>query len=302
MTTMNLHMREENGSTIITCNSYTDKNVLRNFLISKIRNIGDFFDNIFKFPFKEDFEVVINDYEGIILMILHSSSNKYKYYLFDDNIRYLSVTDGEKILFRTNDITITNDSLEDENNTRLLVDFINYLVKLKEVIPFNFEPNLLCTSLRIFNDNYSKIIIEDDDIILALPNFYRETLHKLSLNIVSKKGLRVIGSIDCLFNDIGLDNFKYRGNVTINIYSEDKINEYGIKALRLFKSYVDRSEEEVNKDIFIACKQDDEDTLRIAESGGGTLYYDGEVPKSDPLNFIGKVKSVKVYRIGVNNE
>lgn len=300
MTTMNLRTREENGSLIITCNSYTDRNALRRFLTSKIENIDEIFDDVFVFSFKREFEIIVNDYEGIKLMVLQNESSEYEYYLFDDQVRCLKVY-GTSIIFKSSDIIITNDSLDNESNTRLLINFINYLGELKEVIPFNFEPNLLCTSLRIFNDKYSKIIIEDDDIILTLPNFYRETLHKLSLNIVSKKDLKVIGSIDCLFNDIGLDNFNYRGNVTINMYSEDN-NEYGIKALRLFKTYVGLSEEEVNKDIFIACKQEDKDTLEIVVSGGGTLYYDGEVPKSDPLNFIGKVKSVKVYRIGVNNE
>ena len=44
-------------------------------------DFGDIFDNIFDFPFKEEFEIVINDYEGIILMVFKSSSNNNKYYL-----------------------------------------------------------------------------------------------------------------------------------------------------------------------------------------------------------------------------
>lgn len=295
MTTRNLRIKEENGSTKIICNSYTDRDAIKDFLVSRCKEIKDIFDNMFTFPFKEELEIVINDYEGIILIVLQSSSNKTKYYLFDNDVRYLSVTDGKFILFRSSDITITNDSLDDENNTKLLVDFINYLGELKNIIPFNFEQQILSTSLRIFNDKYSKIIIEDDDIILALPNFYKETLHKLSMNIVSKKGLRIVGSIDCVFNDLGTDNFNYRGNVMINIYSGVPNLEYDLKALRLLKTYVDNSKEEVNKEMFIACSYDDEDTSRIAESEG-KLVYDGDVPRSDPLNFIGKVKSVKVYR------
>lgn len=301
MTTRNLRINEDNGSTKILCSSYTDKNALKDFLISRCDKIKDIFDNIFDFPFKEEFEIVINDYEGIILMVFKSSSNNIKYYLFDDDIRYLSVTDDISIVFKSRNVTITNDSLYDENNTKLLVSFINYLGELKNIIPFNIEQNLLSTSLRIFNDKFSKIIIEDEDIILTLPYFYKETLHKLSMYIVSKKGLRIVGSIDCVFNDLGIDNFAYRGNVMINIYPESINLDYDLKALRLLKTYVDNSKEKVNKDMFLACSYDDEDTSRIAETEG-KLVYEGYVPKSDPLNFIGKVKNVRVYRIGDKHE
>lgn len=54
MTTMNLRTREENGSLIITCNSYTDRNALRRFLTSKIENIEEIFDDVFVFLLKEN--------------------------------------------------------------------------------------------------------------------------------------------------------------------------------------------------------------------------------------------------------
>lgn len=302
MTTTNLRIKEENGSTIIKCNSYMDKDTLKSYIISRIKNIENIFDDIFDFPFTDETKIIINNYEGIILMVLENKSNKTEYYLFDDKVRYLGITDGNSVLFKADDITITNDSLDDENNTRLLIDFINYLGELKNIIPFTLNDILLCANLRIFNNKFSKIIIENQDIILALPNFYKETLHKLSLSIISKKGLRTVGSIDCNFNDLGNDNFRYQGNVMINIYAGFQNIGYELKTLKLLKNYVDNSQEEVNKDIFIAAIPDDNDTINILNASGGILVYDGEVPKSDPLNFIGKVKNIKIYRIGGYNE
>ncbi len=294
----NLRLREEKGSIIITCSSYTSKNELKKYLNNRIKNVESVFDDIFSFDFIKDFEIIINDYEGIVLLVLEKPSNEKEYYLFDDEVRYLKVANNKNIVLKSNSITITNDSLDDKDNTNLLVSFINYLEELNNTIPFNFESVRLCTNLRIFNSKYNKIIIEDDDFILALPNFYKETLHKLQLHIVSKSGLRIVGSLECVFNDLECDNFKYRGNVNINLYPEFKNIGCEVQVLNLLKKYVDGSSEPVNKEMFIAATPDDDETCEIAQSSGGVLVYEGVVPKSDPLNFMGKVREVKIYRIG----
>jgi hypothetical protein len=294
MTTNNyLHIEEHEHSKIIKCNQFTKTSDLLDYLSSITNNIDDLIDK----EYKGEYTIKINNYEGIMLLIFNYPSKCINYCLIDGDIKKLKVNNsGKEINYQDSSNNITNENLDNEINTKLVVNFINYLRRLDDIIPFKLDSVILCNNLRIFNEENYKIIESNDEFILALPNFYQESLHKMVLNIISKKDLKIIGSIECYFSKE--DNLQYRGNFSINLYKEYQNMDYEKRILKLFKDYVNASSEDISKVLYLAGTLNDELIDDIALEYGGVLAYQGDVPKSDPLNFMGKVRQVKIYRIG----
>jgi hypothetical protein len=294
MTTNNyLHIEEHEHSKIIKCNQFTKTSDLLDCLSSITNNIDDLIDK----EYKGEYTITINNYEGIMLLIFNYPSKCINYCLIDGDIKKLKVNNsGKEINYQDSSNNITNENLDNEINTKLVVNFINYLRRLDDIIPFKLDSVILCNNLRIFNEENYKIIESNDEFILALPNFYQESLHKMVLNIISKKDLKIIGSIECYFSKE--DNLQYRGNFSINLYKEYQNMDYEKRILKLFKDYVNASSEDISKVLYLAGTLNDELIDDIALEYGGVLAYQGDVPKSDPLNFMGKVRQVKIYRIG----
>lgn len=278
---------------------YFDKSSLMGYLnripVKSEYLIGE----VIEIPDTREFTITINKYGDIVLVVVEDNNKNKSYYLFDEEFRYLKVTNNEsEVELRIGNKIIANSSLDENVNTSVLVHFISYLSELQKTISFNLNSSILCSNLRIFDEENSKIITEDKDFILAQPKFYKEDIHKMRLNVISKSGLRIIGSIDCFLKNENESNFDYRGNFSLNIHSEYLNMGYERRILKLLKKYIDESPENVNKVLYLAAKEDDELTCSIAISNGGKLEYEGDVPKSDPLNFIGKVRRIRVYRIG----
>lgn len=281
------------GSTI------TKRDSLRKYLNSLFIKSNKLIGDIIKIPSDCDFKIKINRYEDIVLVIVEDELKNKCYYLFDEELRYLNViNNGEKVELKTKDRVIINESLDDSLNTSTLVHFINYLNNLQKIISFNFNSAILCSSLRIFNGENDKIIVENEELIFAQHNFYKDDIHKIHYDVVLKKGLRVIGSIECRLNDENISNFAYSGNLSFNIFKDNLNMGYERKILSLLKKHLEESDTRVNKTLFIAAMEEDETLVNAAVSNGGYLSYDGVVPSSDPLYFMGKVKNIKVYRIG----
>lgn len=301
MTTMNGFKIDNinNMSLKIQGLSIVDKNSLRKYLNEISVKTEELIGNVIEIPDNHNFTITINTYRDIVLVVVEDNNKNKCYYLFDEEVRYLKVTNNEnEVELKIGNKLITNSSLDDCVNTSILVHFVNYLHELQKTISFDLDKTILCSNLCIFDEENSKIITENKEFILAQPNFYADDVHKMRFMIISKMGLRVIGSLECYLNDKNESNFNYRGNLSFNIHKRYLNMGYERKVLGLLKSYIDEYSENINKTLYIAGEEDNELIPSIAISNGGSLVYEGVVPKSDPLYFMGKVKRVRVYRIG----
>lgn len=155
--------------------------------------------------------------------------------------------------------------------------------------------DLLYYDIDIVNYDRVKVVIDDDILELVIPDFYEVSLVWMKMAVVLKKTREVIGSIEFNFNQDESNFYDYKGNVSYEIKREYQKVGYATKALTLLRRYL--RDNGKDNDIYISTESNNESSQRVALKNDGILCYEGTVPKSSVLNFLGKVDKVKIYRI-----
>lgn len=283
---------------------------------------------------KEYFNITIDD--NLIISNNQKVSENYKIYIFRNNdfnyilsvnhnmfilsqmflledikqqiiISSLTESDGYKIIERITDLTNNNysedfyDQYEKGTMDKIFAldisrELLNSLLKCNFIVE-----NKLRAEVRGIFDRLALMSNEDykptisDGILTLSSRFkdYKKDDVAGNFKIVLDETKETVGEIDF---ELG-EEFKYSGNVSYAIREQFRENHFATKALKLLVKLVDNNESDVDKSLFIAVKQDNVASQKVALNNGATLIYDGDVPKDDSLYYIDGIKQVKVYKI-----
>ena len=185
------------------------------------------------------------------------------------------------------------------NSINEIKKFIDTLAELKRSYPLLLLYDLytLYDDTNLINEFNYQVVIDDEEIELMLPAFRDVKDAWKNLSIVLKSTKEDVGHIEFNLSD---DNFKYVGNVEYVIKEKYRKKGYATRALALVKRLVAEYEREVDKTLYISTEVDSLASQGVILKNGGTLYYEGEVPKGDKVFFLNKVDYVKIYTIDAN--
>lgn len=157
----------------------------------------------------------------------------------------------------------------------------------------------LYVETNLYDEEKYQEVISDDTVALILLEFRNKNGYWLPLDIVNIATKEIVGKIEV---NLGLDNFRYQGNVEYKVNEGFRHQSFATHALSLLVKLVKEYSDEVDKNLYIATLPDNIYSQQVALKNGATLYYDGEVPKGDKLSYLGKVKEVKIYKLDANKE
>lgn len=153
--------------------------------------------------------------------------------------------------------------------------------------------------LNLINDEDYYPVIRDNIMTLSWPHRFGHTnINKQryeSLDIILNESREKLGTIS--FNYYHNDSFTYDGNVSYEIKEKFQNNHYATRALCLLKELLKNNDYDKDKSLYISTLKENIASQKVAKNSGGELYYEGTVPKDDPLNYIDGVESVCIYRI-----
>lgn len=221
-------------------------------------------------------------------------------YLNENNeVSYLIINDRcAYFIFFYKENEIDSYSLEEDKKANYynILEFASKYGKVVGEIFLSDLPFFSITSRIYIPDAFIKVIESDDIALVRIKDTYcdDETFHYY---IVDQNKNAVVGNISMDLNKRGKDNFRYCGNVSYEVYLGYRHKGYASKALVLLKECATKMDESYNKDLFISTTVDNIHSKKTALKSGATLYMDTDVPKSDTLNFIGKVKHVLIYKL-----
>lgn len=229
--------------------------------------LEQFIDNHFVYLYLEDKELFIDKIEN-------------SYFFLEDGTLYSSKQMS---------------SLEKEKINSKIIGVLSYLKSAYNDPRHCNSLELLYHDMGIVNYDSVKSVTHDDTLELVLPNFYKINPLAMRMAIVLKRTKEVIGSIEFNFK-LDQENFyDYKGNVSYEIKNEYQSLGYATKSLSLLRKYLREYKE--NNILYVATENDNVSSQKVALKNEGVLCYDGEVPKSSIINFLGKVEHVKIYRI-----
>lgn len=140
-------------------------------------------------------------------------------------------------------------------------------------------------------------LINNNNITLSWKDKYGSTdIHqkaRATLNIILNKTKEKIGEITFNFLYDSINN--YTGNISYHIESEFQNNHYATEALALLKELL--KSHKSNKDLYITTDINNIRSQKVAINNNGELYYEGEIPQSDPLSKHSGITQIKMYRI-----
>lgn len=153
--------------------------------------------------------------------------------------------------------------------------------------------------LNLVNDEDYYPVINDDVMTLSWPHRFGHTdINKQryeNLDIILNDSKEKVGNIS--FNYYSNDNFNYEGNVSYEIKEQFQNNHYATRALELLKTLLKDNNYDKDKSLYISTLKDNVSSQKVAKNNDGELYYEGKVPKNNPLYYIDGVEEVKIYRI-----
>ena len=235
-------------------------------------------------------QVELSYVEGKLIFV-YKRKKDYFIALKESNISSININHEDKLY------KFLVDGVEIREISRLK-SFIDMLAKLKSEHPtlLLYDVFSLYEDVNLINEMNYQVVIEDDEIVLMLPNFRDVNDSWKKLTIVLKATKEDVGYIE--FN-LSEDNFKYIGNVEYEIKKTFRKCGYATRALALVKRLVAEYQGEVDKVLYITTKVDNLASQSVILNNGGVLFYEGEVPKGDKVSFLNKVDYVKIYTIDV---
>lgn len=153
--------------------------------------------------------------------------------------------------------------------------------------------------LNLINDEEYYPVISDNIMTLSWPHRFGHTdINKQryeNLDIILNDSREKVGIIS--FNYYSNDDFNYDGNVSYEIKKKFQNNHYATRALGLLKTLLKDNDFDQHKSLYISTLKDNIASQKVAKNNGGELYYEGNVPKDNSLNYIDGVEEVRIYRI-----
>ena len=145
------------------------------------------------------------------------------------------------------------------------------------------------------------IAIKNDEISLVIdyiPDTKKtDELTDAYFHIVLNETNDVVGHI--AFDYSLSSGFDYSGNVEYSIKEEYRNKKYATKALALLKQLLKSNTFNGDKDLYISMLPENKYSEKVAINNGGTLYYEGKLPKEHIIRITDKIKKVKVYQIKI---
>lgn len=195
--------------------------------------------------------------------------------------------------------TITSNSSDEEKEDKIpsLIKFARYIdfISIKNGSRINLS--FVLQTIRIWDESRATKLIEGDNLFLSLGTFKSASSSENNLDIIKKNTLEVIGQIEFVLQNKNKDNFLYSGNVSYEIYPKYRNNGYATDALGLLKKFVKENLSEYNNDLYISTTRENIYSQKVALNNGAVLYKDTDVPKCEPLYYMGKISHVLVYKI-----
>lgn len=195
--------------------------------------------------------------------------------------------------------TISSNSTDEEKIEKIpsLIKFARYIARISIKNSSRINLSFALQTIRIWDESRATKLIEGDNLFLSLGAFTSATNYENTLEVVKKDTLEVVGQLEFVLQDKDKDNFSYRGNVSYEIYKSHQNSGYATAALGLLKQYIDDNLSEYNRDIYISTTRENVYSQKVALNNGAVLYKDTDVPKCEPLYYMGKVSHVLVYKI-----
>lgn len=154
----------------------------------------------------------------------------------------------------------------------------------------NFHPmiqdEVITISKMFVNDLYDVTEARDEyfDIIL---NETHEKIGDITFTLYEN---------NFIFSD---NTIRYEGNVSYNIKPRYRSNHYATRALKLLVELIKGNKRSADKNLYISTLPDNVCSQRVAINNGAVLYFEGDVPEKESLNFHDGVKAVKIYKITI---
>lgn len=285
-----LRKLDENNFMLTIKNPITKEQIIELFLGEEIdiKNLIKNFNGEF-----DTGKVEYIEFDEGVLFIFKKKKN-YFITLKSENIYSLYINDEEK------SYNYWENEFEKGNDINRVKEFIDYLRDIKNNHTYRVLYDIydLYFSLSLIDESSHKLIIEDNEIALMLPNFRDEKAPWMLLSIVLRNTKENIGTIEFNLKD---DNFCYKGNVSYFLKELYRHKGYATRALKMVKQLVREYNGDVDRCLYISILKDNDDSQQVVLNNGGKLFYEGEVPRGDNLRIYDKVDYVKIYTIDVNN-
>lgn len=192
------------------------------------------------------------------------------------------------------------DTLSKEQKNALfarITAFMDEFSTINEYLPVEATKTFIFLQMGILNIRDVSVVKEANGVLLYLNPFRSLDLSKLRLNIADSTTYEVVGSIDAYLGSKDEDNFSYRGNVSYKISDEYTGCGYATKALAALIEFINEIGDEYNRELYIAALIDDIAYQMVALKNGAQIVYDGDVPETDSLRTLSKIRQIKIYKI-----
>lgn len=286
---MKIEVNKSDNNTRIYVKENISKKDIREYIPSEIiyNKLSDYLDiGIYEIINDEGHIVFIQKNDFLINIVTEENvleiSDKYHYF------RYTKLSD-----------TISSNSTDEEKVEEIpsLIKFARYIDRISIKNSSRVNLSFILQTIRIWDESRSTKLIEGDNLFLSLGAFKPASNPENTLEIVKKNTLEVVGQIEFVLQKKNEDNFLYTGNVSYEIYKNHQNSGYATAALGLLKQYINDNLSEYNRDIYISTTRENVYSQKVALNNGAVLYKDTDVPKSEPLYYMGKVSHVLVYKI-----
>lgn len=244
-------------------------------------------------------------YVGENTIIIHLNNNiieqfvknKLSYFYLGD--KELLIDRGERtyFYFENNRLYTTKgmNTSEKEQIIPKICDILNYLKDIHDNKKYGEIINYLYYEIGIVNQSRVSLVMEDDSLELVIPDFYQISPIWMKMAIVLKQTKEIIGSIEFNYKEDSDNFYDYKGNVSYEIKDEYQGCGYATAALSLVRKYLQSLN--INDCLYISTEVLNVASQKVALKNEGILCYDGNIPKSSIVSFLGKVDKVKIYRI-----
>ena len=286
---MRIEVNKNDNNTRIYVKENISKKDIKEYIPSEIiyNKLSDYLDTgIYEIINDEECIVFIQKNDFLINVVTEEESLE-----INDKYRHFRYTIGTD--------TISSNSTDEEKANKIpsLIKFSRYIDRISIKNSSRINLSFTLQTIRIWDESRATKLIEGDNLFLSLGAFKSATNPENTLEIVKKDTLEVVGQIEFVLQKKNEDNFLYTGNVSYEIYKNHQNSGYATAALGLLKQYINDNLSEYNKDIYISTTRENVYSQKVALNNGAMLYKDTDVPKCEPLYYMGKVSHVLVYKI-----